>query len=60
MSGGGPVDDFRCVVGGLSGFDCLEALVKAKAGSFSHAYKRESKMLTCLLTCPSASHVSGK
>ncbi|CAE7034692.1 Pol [Symbiodinium natans] len=27
---GGPVDDFRCVVGGLSGFDCLEALVKAK------------------------------
>ncbi|CAE7284758.1 Pol [Symbiodinium microadriaticum] len=29
---GGPVEDFRCVVGGLSGFDSLEALAKAQVG----------------------------
>eukprot|EP00439_Symbiodinium_sp_Y106_P033066 s1034_g3.t4 len=29
---GGPVEDFRSVVGGLSGFDSLEALSKAQVG----------------------------
>ena len=30
------MEDFRCVVGGLSGFDSLEALAKAQAGPFRY------------------------